>query len=143
MHDYRMPKETRKPAERETPEVLALVGFDEWLEGIYGFQHKEWLKAQQEQVPILHRQGAKHHFGNDITASRRPRSVTFQIGRRVTDNALIAFLNWLVSLVVWGSARVFRKSRARWERLKDIKSIHDLRQDILRHIDRAHYRIVW
>ena len=112
-------------------------------EQIYGFQHKEWLKAQQEQVPILHRQGAKHHFGNDITASRRPRSVTFQIGRRVTDNALIAFLNWLVSLVVWGSARVFRKSRARWERLKDIKSIHDLRQDILRHIDRAHYRIVW
>ena len=41
MHDYRMPKKTRKPAERETPEVLALVGFDEWLEGIYGFQHKQ------------------------------------------------------------------------------------------------------
>ena len=112
-------------------------------EQIYGFQRSDWLKNQQEQFPTLHSEGTKHHFGNDIVANRRPRSVQFQIGRRVTDNALIAFLNWLATLVVWGTARVFRKARKRWERIKDISSIHDLRQDILRHIDRAHYKIVW
>ena len=39
-----MPKPAAKEEEKPVPPALALVGFDEWLEGVYGFQMKQYVR---------------------------------------------------------------------------------------------------